>query len=196
MALSNFGELKAAVAARAIRSDLTSLIPDFIRSAHDAIVNTLCVCATMTLDAENESLPDDFRELITVRVDALPSYPLVMASEAQMANLGSGRPEYFRVDGSTLHLGPQPDRAYPAKLLYKLARTFFSADADTNTALIRYPFIYLNGAMAELFAHTRNAEERDRYMDLMVQGIEVAKRAEQDDFWSGAVLQPSIQGGV
>lgn len=189
MAITNYGELKTAVAARAVRSDLTSLIPDFIRRAHDIIVSEMAVQADLTLDAATESLPTDFRQLIAVAFIGDSTTSLTQATSDQMTGLGTGKPYYYRVSGTTLYLAPTPSESYPAKVIYKLARTMFSLDADTNTALTRYPFMYLYGAMAELFAHSRNADEQSKYEALFRAEIDRANAAEREDAWPGA-LQP------
>jgi len=194
MPITNYGELKAAVASRAVRTDLAALIPDFVRTAHEVIAARLALSAELSVEAERVALPADFRAVVSLWVDACPSAPLTLASEGQMRGLGGGAPVYFRVDGDELVFGPLPDGAYAGRLLYKLKRESFSDDAQTNAALSRYPSLYLHGAMAELFAHTRQAEERDRYLSLFLAGIEAANSAELEDATGAATLRPQIHG--
>jgi hypothetical protein len=196
MPITNFGTLRAAVAARAVRSDLDALIPDFVRAAHDVIANRLALCADLTVDAGTVAMPTDARIPISVWVDGYPAAPLTPASEAQMRGLGAGVPRFFRVDGTNLVFGPSPDGSYRGRLLYKPARDFFADDAAANTALTRYPFLYLYGAMAELFAHVRQAEERDRYLGLFMAGIEAACAAELEDLTAAGMLRPFAQGVI
>jgi len=194
MPITNYGELKAAVASRAVRTDLAALIPDFVRTAHEVIAARLALSAELSVDAERVALPADFRAVVSLWVDACPSAPLTLASEGQMRGLGGGAPVYFRVDGDELVFGPLPDGAYAGRLFYKLKRESFSDDAQTNAALSRYLSLYLHGAMAELFAHTRQAEERDRYLSLFLAGIEAANSAELEDATGAATLRPQIHG--
>lgn len=196
MTLTTFGALKAAVAARAVRTDLTALIPDFVRAAHDVIVGRLALTAELSIEDARVALPDDARTVISVWVDAYPSAPLTLASAAQMQGLGVGRPGYFRVDGDELVLGPAPLAALTGRVLYKPSRTFFADDAAANTALLRYPSLYLDGAMAELFAHVRVPGERDRYLNLFLSGIEAANTAELEDLTAAASLRPLAQGVI
>jgi hypothetical protein len=77
-----------------------------------------------------------------------------------------------------------------------MARAMFSADADTNIALTRYPLLYLYGAMAEVFSHTRNIEQEVKYRQLFAAGIEEAQTAELDDLYASATLQPRSQGVI
>lgn len=191
MAISNYGELKTAVAARAVRSDLTSLIPDFIRRAHDLIVRKAVIASEITADAATEALPSDFREVVSLAVQATPMIPVISSSEPQMANLGTGVPSYFRVSGSTLYLAPTPDESYSLRLLYRPTRTFFSADDDTNTILTRHPYAYFYGALSELFAHIRNTEEQAKYDTLFRDELEQLTAAEAKDAWTGD-LQPRV----
>jgi hypothetical protein len=189
MSIIDFASLKAAVSARAIRADLTSLVPDFIRSAHDEIVNTLALCATLSLSDSTASLPSDFRLPVAIILDSFPATPLTLGNTDQVQNLGSGRPTRYLFSGTTLTVAPTPDITYSARLLYKLARTAFSADADTNAALTRFPFLYLDGAMAELFAHARNADEETKYRQKFEAGLQQANSVELEDFCGSATLQ-------
>jgi hypothetical protein len=190
MAISDYASLKTAVQARGIRSDLTALVPDFIRSAHDEIVNRVTVCADLSLTAATTALPSDFRLLVALMVDSNPAAGLELGNTSQVANLGSGVPRYYSVSGSTLTVAPTPDITYAGRALYKLSRTMFSADADTNTALTRFPFLYFDGAMAELYAHVRNTDEETKYRQKFEAGIGAANDAGVEDFWGGAPLQP------
>jgi hypothetical protein len=190
MSITDYASLKTAVATRSNRSDLTLLIPDFVRAAHDVIVAKLMVCADLSLSTADTALPSDYRSLGPVIVLSKPASILQRVDTDGLSNLGTDCPRYYNVSGSTLTVAPTPDITYAARVLYKLARTAFSADADTNTALTRYPLLYLNGAMAELYAHTRNGEERDRYLSLFLNGIEAANAAETEDFYGDAALQP------
>jgi hypothetical protein len=196
MAISDFGTLKTAVAARAIRTDLTALIPDFIRAAHDIIVNRLSVCSQITVDAETEALPTGAREPSAIVLDAYPATPLGMATEAQMTGMGTGVPQFYRIDGSNLVFGPTPSATFNARILHKMARAMFSDDTDTNIALTRYPFLYLYGAMAEAFSHTRNIDQEAKYRALFASGIGEAQQAELDDLYASATLQSRSQGVI
>lgn len=194
MPITNYGELKAAVASRAVRTDLAALIPDFVRAAHDVIAAKLTLAAALVLDEERVALPADFRSPVGLWLDAYPSAPLTLATEAQTCGLGSGAPAYFRVDGEELLLSPAPDGPYAGRLLYKIGREGFADDGDANTALTRYPTLYLDGALAELFAHARQADERDRYLSLFLAGIEAANAAELEDAMGAATLRPQTCG--
>ena len=194
MPITNYGELRLAVAARAVRTDLDGLIPDFIHAAHQVVAARLALSAELSVAAERVALPADFRAVVSLWLDTYPSAPLTSASEAQMRGLGGGTPAYFRVDGDELVFGPLPNGAYAGRLLYKLSRDGFADDADTNAALSRYPSLYLHGAMAELFAHARQADERDRYLSLFLSGIEAANAAELEDVTGAATLRPQING--
>lgn len=196
MAITNYGELKSAVVGRARRTDLTSLVPDFIRSAHDVITATVAVTTTVSADAATEALPSDFREVVAVMAETFPARPLEIVHAGQVTAGGSGAPRFYRVSGSDLYLYPTPDQAYPVRLLYKLARAMFSADSDTNTVLARYPFLYLYGAMAEVFAHTRDLEQEAKYRQLFASGLDEAERVEIDSFYGNLTLQPSVTGVV
>lgn len=196
MPITNYGALRAAIATRAVRADLDALIPDFVRAAHDVIVNRLALCDDLTIDAERVALPAEVRRVISVWVDAYPAQPLELAAEPQMRGMGAGTPRAYRVEGSELVLGGAPDAPYAGRILYRPTRAFFAADADSNTALARYPTLYLDGALAELFAHVRQAEERERYLGLFIAGIDAANAAELEDLTAAQTLRPLSQGAI
>lgn len=195
MPISNYGELKAAVASRAVRTDLDAKIPDFVSAAHSVLAAKLVLCAELVAVDERAALPADFRTVVSVWPDTYPAAPLTMASEVQMRGLGGGEPTYFRIDGSDLVLVPATSGTARLRLLYKMGRESFDTDPEANTALVRYPSLYLYGAMAELAAHTRNADERDRYLSLFLAGVEAANASEIEDASGAATLRP-LAGAV
>jgi len=158
MAITTFATLKTYLAAASDRTDLTSCMGDFVRRAHDIIVTEVVISSDLTVDAASETLPTDFRVAQAVTIDAWPRVVLTASNADQMENYGTGVPSLYRVSSQTIYFAPTPDETYYAKVLYKCARTAFSADADYNTILTRYPFVYVWGALAELFSYILDTE--------------------------------------
>jgi hypothetical protein len=194
MAIANYVTLKSAVADWAERSDLTTQIPDFIRAAHDTITRELVITSDLTLDSATETLPADCREIVTLWAIERATGPLQQASQADMERVGSYSgykmaPRYYRQSGTTLYLAPTPSDPFVGRVVYRLSRTPFSADADTNTALTRYPFLYLHGALAELMAYLRDRDGEATYSGKFKAGLVDAIRAETAQAAQGAMLQ-------
>lgn len=197
MSITNYGTLKTAVASWGNRSDLTALIPDFIRMAHDVIAGQVTMGADLTLSSATVAQPDDFRRLVSLWVDRAPKRALVLSDEIGMTNLGSGVPGYYRIDGTDFIIAPRPDQTYPGKALYKIATTQFSADVDTNVVLTKYPFVYLWGALAELGGYLMDAEMAAGYGGKFASEIERINRVERGDVMDGPLqVSPGPSYGV
>ena len=105
MALSTYDELKASVADFLNRSDLTSVIPDFIKMAetdmnrkvrHWRMENR----ASATISAQYNALPTDFLEPIRAHIETGDYRPIELVSQFEMQqrrrnNLDtSGKPSF------------------------------------------------------------------------------------------------------
>lgn len=185
--IADYGTLKTGVATRAVRTDLTDLIPDFIRRAHDIIVGEVVMAAPLTISTQSTALPTGFREALSLWLVNRPMKVLSEASEQVTQYIsGTGVPYCFRID-TTLLVYPTPQSSYSAQLIYRIARTFFADDSATNAILTRYPFVYLYGAMAELNRHTVDTSQADRYEALFRSEIERINAVEVGDATRGAL---------
>jgi hypothetical protein len=191
MAISNYGELQSAVADWAERSDLTARIEDFCRIAHDTIVRELLLTTSLDLDSESVSLPSDCGEVVTFMAMTQPAVFLRQASEGQMTGYGTGVPTHYRIDSGEALLVPTPDVTYTGRLQYRLVRTFFTSDTATNTALTRYPMLYLHGALAELYRYQRDLEGVAMYQASFQAGLASANKGETAHLTQGASLRTS-----
>lgn len=189
--IQDFGTLKTAIASRANKSNLTDWLEDFVRRAHDVIVGEVVMSADLTISAQSTALPTGFREALSVWLVNRPMKQLSEASSQVTQYIsGTGVPYCFRID-TTLLVYPTPMASYEAQMVYRLARTMFSADADTNAILTRYPFVYLYGAMAEVWRHLRDDTETDRYELLFRSEIERINAVEVGDATRGALQMTS-----
>lgn len=189
--ISDFGTLKTAIASRANKSNLTDWLDDFVRRAHDVIVGEVVMSADLTISTQSTALPTGFREALSIWLVNRPMKQLSEASpEVTQYISGTGVPYCFRID-TTLLVYPTPMATYDAQMVYRLARTMFSADADTNAILTRYPFVYLYGAMAEVWRHLRDDTETDRYELLFRSEIERINAVEVGDATRGALQMTS-----
>ncbi|CAB4157916.1 hypothetical protein UFOVP679_55 [uncultured Caudovirales phage] len=184
--IENYGTLKAAVARRAVRTDLTDDIPDFIRSAHDKIVGEVSLAVDLTLTTGTTALPTDFRQVNSLWLVNRPWIQVCEASPEQMSTAtGTGRPYIFRISGSDLIVYPVPEPAYPAKLLYQISRDFFATDVASNAILTRYPSVYLYGAVAELGRQTADDDLITRFQPMFFAEIVRINQIETGDAMRG-----------
>lgn len=190
MAITNYGELKSAVADWAERSDLTTRIEDFCQIAHTAIARELVLNFELDLDSGDISTPNDFGSVVSLMATAAPAVVLRSASETDTTYIGgTGVPRAYRVDSGDLLLFPTPDVTYAGRLLYRMSRTFFTADTQTNTALDRYPNLYLHGALAELMRFLRDPDGQATYEGSFKAGLLDAIRGETAQHTQGLTLQ-------
>ena len=155
MAITNYGELKSAVADFLNRSDLTSVIPTFIDFAEAEFNRNLRVRQMVTraeaaIDSRFSAVPADFIEAKDlVIVTGNPVTPLQFVTQQEMAQLrnttitAAGKPRYFSVVGGQFEVAPTPDGEYSLEMSYFGQIDALSADSDTNWLLREYPDIYL-----------------------------------------------------
>lgn len=189
--ITDYGTLQTAVATRAVRADLTTMIPDFIRRAHDMIVGEVVMSADLTISTQSTALPTGFRDALSLWLVNRPMKQLSEASPQVTQYIsGTGIPYCFRVDDALL-VYPTPMATYSAKLVYRLERDFFADDDATNAILTRYPFVYLYGSMAEAMRQIRDAAEADRYELMFRAEIERINAVEVGDATRGALQMTS-----
>ncbi len=165
MAISTYAELQAAVVARSHRTDLASLVPDFIALC-EARLNRLPRLRTMETEATLAcvvgsrfiALPTDYESPVAfwlVDTDRTPLSPRL--PQDLDTTTGQGLPQRWAVDGTNIAMDCPADQAYAAYLRY-LARFALSSSVTTNWLLTQNPDVYLYGTLTELADYTENAE--------------------------------------
>lgn len=157
MALSNFGELKTAIATLLDRSDLTDNIPDFV-SMLEATINRdvlfrnrrMETTADLTFTGDEATLPTDFIEARTLVWKSTPRVRLTYLSPSDFENTYTtdtpGLPSNFTIYGNTVKVGQYPNSAVGAEMTYYQRLTSLSGDSDTNWLLTYHPDVYLYGS--------------------------------------------------
>lgn len=161
MALATFAELKASIAAWLHRSDLTTVIPDFVALAESDIRKDVR-CSAMetytsgTLSGETLTFPTRFLEARRLVVGGNVHRYVTPEEYAHKDDAGSTS-NVFTVIGQNIYIlnGANGD-AYG--LVYWAGLAPFSADADTNFLLTFHPGIYLHGALAHAKKYERDAD--------------------------------------
>lgn len=189
MSIGNYAELQTAVANFMARSDLTSQIPDFITMAESRMSRELETReqekrsqATLTAGDEYILLPNDFREVREVKINASPtrvlSYYSPAALDSMYSSNGQGMPEGYSIVGLEMKLRPIPDSAYVSEIVYIGSLPNISA-VTTPTLFIRSPDLYLYGALAEGYAYLLDEARAAQYDQKFTRILEEIKVDEQ-----------------
>jgi len=203
--ISTYATLQTALANWSERSDLTALLPDFVNYAHQEIGRTLranvnLLAADVTVSGEFVTVPTGFRAMKRAYYDTTPRRTLIMCSAEMRADIvsefASGTyASHVSVEGSSLAFGPVPTGGGTVKTLYYATPTALVDDADTNAVLTLYPFMYLYGALAELFRYIEDDNNADRYETRFRGLIKDTNLSEAQDALRGAT-QGRSNGGV
>jgi len=201
MALTTYTELKTSLADWLNRSDLTSVIPDFISLAEAQIERQLRTRqmivranATFAAAAEYGTVPDDFLETKSIKLNTNPITALqfqtidAMDSLSNTTYLSSGKPLYFSVVGSQFRLLPIPDGAYTAELVYYAKLTKLSSTVATNFLLTQAPDVYLYGALLQAAPYLQDDARISVWSSLYAAGLEQLQIADDRGSTSGGAL--------
>jgi len=176
MAIANYSDLTASISTWMHRSDLTTVIPDFIRLAEarmqlDLDTRQLDKTSTLTTTPSTNTLllPTDFNKArslsmlsggVTIVLDNMPPELLVQ----RWGSYTSSMPRSYSIRGSNLLLGPTPNGAYDLTLEYLGTIPGLTAINPTNDILTNYPDAYLHCCLIYGAQYIRDAE--------MVSGME------------------------
>ena len=190
MAITNYTELKAAIANFLARDDLTSVIPDFISLAEGRLSRELetrsqekRATATLTVGDEYTALPTDLRELRMVKLSSDPEQVLEYMSPVALHNSysssGNSRPRAYSLVGQELKLRPKPDSAYTVEIIYIGSLSALSDSNLVNNVLTRHPDAYLYGSLAEAYAYLLDEQRANAYMQRFTMAINEIKLDEE-----------------
>jgi hypothetical protein len=196
MAITNYTELKSAVADWLNRADLASVIPSFISLAEsqfnrderlrtrDAIVR-----ATATIDEQFEALPSDYSEMQNFQINSqtpfrrLEFLTLNQMDEYKRDFTTAGVPKYYSIVGNQLEFLPVPGDSYTAEMVYYAKLTPLSNTNPTNWLLTKHPDIYLYGALIQTAPYLKDDERVGTWANLYERGLgDVAVSAERAMF--------------
>lgn len=161
MAITSYSTLQTTVGDWLNRSDLTTVIPDFITLAEAQFNRTLrhrkmVERATATLDTEYSAMPADWLESIRYQINTNPITVMEFVSPDQAALLKgaystSGKPIFYSQIGQQFQVIPAPDSgsAYTGELTYYAKIPALSAENTSNWLLADSPDIYLYGALLQ-----------------------------------------------
>ena len=162
MSISTYSELQTAVASWAHRSDLTSLIPDFIALCEaDLAIRCKLVdlegTASIAVTSGTGALPADYAGFRAAKWDGNPGRPLTyLTPDALNTVAQDGLPEFYSITGASVKVAPGGSGTLV--LTYHAKLTALSNLNTTNTLLTRYPDAYLHGTLLQAGVWARDTE--------------------------------------
>jgi len=199
MAISNYSELKTAVANFLARDDLTDRIPEFIALAEARMGRELETRsqekrATALLSSGDAfvSLPTDLRSIRLVKLNTSPTETLEYYTPAKLSELYSdgisGKPRAYTIIGSEIKFAPTPDSGYTAEIVYIEGMSALSDSNTSNTTLTRHPDAYLYGALASASVYLMDDQKTTLFEQLFTRAIEEIKKDEERGKHAGSGL--------
>lgn len=203
MGISNYTDLKATIASYIGRTDLTSVIPDFITLAETRIARQLrtrqmlkSATATMTAGDNTVGLPSDFLEMRDLYVQGNPrivvTYLTPSAFTRDARAMDSGKPVYYTILGAELCFAPIPDAAYTLDMLYFYKPEVLSSTVPSNVFLANYADALLYGALAESEPYLMNDARVQTWAGLYDRAINNIIGADENSEYSGVPLQMKL----
>ena len=199
MALTTYTELKTSIGDWLNRSDLTTVIPDFISLAEAQVERTLrtrqmIVRANASFDAQYGAVPSDFLETKSLKLTSTnPETPLQFLSIDALDNemtkyTASGKPKFFGVVGGQFRIVPTPDSNYTTELTYYAKLTKLSSSVASNWLLSSSPDIYLYGALLQAAPYLQDDARIQTWATLYERALNDLQTADDRGASSGGAL--------
>jgi hypothetical protein len=158
MAITNYAELKTAIADWLNRADLTDQIPDFISLAESTLNDVMrssfmSLSGTVAITNGRATLPSDALELIFAQVADTPTEPIEQTTPQQLLMLrrartkNAGNPRFLAIVGRDLLVTPSPAGSLSINLDYYAKIPSLSDSVTTNWLLEEAPHVYLYTAL-------------------------------------------------
>ena len=202
MALSNYTELKTAIANWLNRSDLTSEISDDFIKLTEADLNSklrirkMVTQASFTIDSETEALPTGFLQVRDMYIlSGSTKHSLRYMTPSQMDQVKgtstTGVPSSYTILGDTFRFMPKPDSNYTAYVNYYKSFDALSSTYTTSYILTNHPSIYLYGSLfhAANFLGGINPQQVQTWQQMYATSLERLEQNDREDQFSGSPLQ-------
>jgi hypothetical protein len=202
MAFTSYSDLKTTIANYLARSDLTSVIPDFIRLAEERLrrdlrIRQMLVVATATTTGGDSTvgLPTDFLEMRDIHFNTNPisslSYEAPNTFYASTRATESGIPRTYTVLASEIQFAPIPDTAYTAQMLYYAKPPLLSDSNASNVFLANCPDALLYAALGEAEPYLMNDARLQVWASLYDRSVASISNSDQSSEYSGQPMAMS-----
>ena len=190
MALTNFLELKAAVADYTIRSDMpfTTLLSLAESKFASTIKHRLAeryAEIPVAKGAASLPLPVDFQEGRSLKIN---HQPLTLASIDSL-NAEPGNTDRYAIVGSTVRLQSRPAADIVVGLTYYARVPALTEAAPTNWVLATFPDVYLYGVLLEYAIWAQDADKQNTYATGLAAALGNLNGDHSRGSYSGSTLQ-------
>ena len=203
MSFTNYSNFKTSVANYLGRSDLTSMIPDFITLAETRLQRELrtrnmlkSATATMSAGDNTIGLPTDFLEMRDLFIQGNPRMPVSYMSPSAFTRNArateSGKPVDYSVIGEEMNFAPIPDGAYVLEMLYYYKPDALSDSNTSNVFLANYPDALLYGTLAQAEPYLMNDARIATWAGLYDSAIELITTSDDSSEYNGVPLQMKL----
>lgn len=199
--ITDYSTLKTSIANFLHRSDLTSLIPEFIADGENRIYNELRIRAmeaafSTATSGGTVALPTGFLEWIFLYVDDSSEQKLTRKDAEWIytkypTRTGGGRPVFFAREGDNLIFGPYPDADYTITGRYYKKLTALSDSNTTNWFITDAPALLRYAALCEAAPYIGDDARVGIWEGKFNQELARIKRTEQRESRSGSLLSAS-----
>ena len=200
--LTDYAGLQASIANFLHRSDLNSIIVDFIKLAEvringdlDARSQDTKTTLSTSIAQETVGLPTDCINIRHLSVSSVtPVITLDYVSPDQFETVypwgNNGIPQVYSVIGGDIYLAPKPDAVYSLDLVYKAKVPNLSTNL-TTWLMTNYPNVYLYGALCESAPYLKD-DNRIPVWEMKYK--EAIQSVNNQDWYSGSTMR--VRGDV
>ena len=203
MSYTSYTDLKTSVANYLGRSDLTSIIPDFIsfaeiRMARELRTRKMLSSATSAFTAGDAkvALPSDFLQIRDLYVQGNPRFPVSYLSPSAFTRNAraddSGKPVFYTTLAAEFMFAPIPDSAYTLEILYYAKPTVLSGSNASNVFLANYADALLYASLLEAEPYLMNDPRIQTWGDLYGRAVKNIVESDENSEYSGIPLQMTV----
>lgn len=203
MSYTSYTDLKTSVANYLGRSDLTSIIPDFIsfaeiRMARELRTRKMLSSATSAFTAGDAkvALPSDFLQIRDLYVQGNPRFPVSYLSPSAFTRNAraddSGKPVFYTTLAAEFMFAPIPDSAYTLEILYYAKPTVLSGSNASNIFLANYADALLYASLLEAQPYLMDDPRIQTWGDLYGRAIKNIVESDEESEYSGIPLQMTV----
>ena len=200
MAISNYTELKTAVANWLDRDDLTDRIPEFIALAEARFNRVLRLrsmetkqTASTAAAQRNYALPTNYIQMRNFQLNTSPlttlSYVTPEIYDRLWGGSSGGTPKFYTILADEISLGPIPGSVITMEMLFYKKFDNLSGSVATNWLITNAPDIYLYGTMLEAEPFIMNDERVQLWAAALERGVSDLQEQDNKDRHSGSALR-------